>query len=92
MDQNPHNATMMRREITDRVEHIPQIVAEDLAAFIGKLKNILSEGKKQGCFIHADPFTIHFMIIGAFILYKVNQPLREQIVRLQGSVEANLSI
>ena len=87
LDQNPYKATMMLREITDRVEHIPKMVAEDLAAIIDKLKKILSEGEKQGCFSHANPFTIHFMVIGAFILYKANQPLRRQIVRLQGSVK-----
>jgi AcrR family transcriptional regulator len=85
LDQNPYRAIMMLREVTDRVEHIPQIIIEDLAAIITKLGRILSEGEKNGHFIHVNPFTVQFMIIGAFILYKVNQPVREQIVRLLDS-------
>jgi AcrR family transcriptional regulator len=85
LDQNPYRAIMMLREITDRVEHIPQIIIEDLVVIISKLGKILSEGEKHGQFIHVNPFTLQFMIIGAFILYKVNQPVRKKIVRLLGS-------
>ena len=87
LDQNPYRAIMMLREITDRAEDIPRIIIEDLAIIINKLGKILSEGEKRGHFIHVNPFTLQFMIIGAFVLYKVNQPVREQIAGLLGSTK-----
>jgi AcrR family transcriptional regulator len=79
LDQNPHKAIMMLRELADRGELLPDIVGQDLALIIGKLMNILTEGEKQGRFIPVNPISVHLMVIGALILYKVGTPLRNKI-------------
>lgn len=94
LDQNPHKAIMMLREIADRGELLPDIVGQDLAHIIGKLMKILSEGEKQGRFIPVNPISVHLMVIGALVLYKAGAPLRNKIFRLSdpaGIAQASLS-
>ena len=79
MDQNPHKTVMMLREIAAGGMHFPDIVARDLAGIIGKLMEILSEGEKQGRFIPVNPFSVHLMVIGAFVLYRVSAPVRAKL-------------
>ena len=87
MDQNPRKTVMMLREIAAGGEHFPDIVARDLSVIIGKLMEILSEGQRQGRFIPVNPFSLHLMVIGAFVLYRVSQPVRKKIIGLTDSPE-----
>ena len=82
MDENPHKTVMMLREIAAGGQHFPDIVARDLAGIIGKLMEILTEGEQQGHFTAVNPFSVHLMVIGAFILYRVSAPLREKLAGL----------
>jgi len=79
MDQNPHKTVMMLREIAAGGKHFPDVVARDLAVIIGKLMEILSEGEKQKRFIPVNPFSVHLMVIGAFVLHRVSEPVRKKI-------------
>ena len=79
MDQNPNKVFMMLREIAAGGAHLPEIVALDLAAIIGKLGDILTDGEKQGRFIHVNPFSVHLMVIGAFILFRASASVREKV-------------
>ena len=85
MDQNPQKTVMLLREIAAGGEHFPDIVARDLSVIIGKLMAILSEGEKQGCFIPVNPFSVHLMVIGALVLYRVSTPVREKMAGLTDS-------
>jgi len=85
MDQNPHKTVMMLREIAAGGKNFPDILARDLAVIIGKLMEILSEGEKQGRFMPVDPFSVHLMVIGAFVLYRVSAPVRKKMVGLTDS-------
>jgi hypothetical protein len=85
MDQNPHKAVIMLREIAAGGQHFPDIVARDLAVIIGKLMEILAEGEKRGRFIAVNPISVHLMVIGAFVLYKASAPVRNKIFRLSDS-------
>jgi len=82
MDQNPHKTIMMLREIAAGGRHFPEIVALELAGIIGKLMEILTEGEKQGRFIPVNPFSVHLMVIGAFVLYRVSAPVRAKLTGL----------
>lgn len=86
MDSNPHRAAVMLREIVTGGEHIPDIVARDLEAIIGKLSKILSEGEACGDFIHVNPFILHLMVVGAFVLYRTGKPLADKIGMLPDSL------
>jgi AcrR family transcriptional regulator len=82
MDQNPHKTVMLLREIAAGGKNFPDILARDLAVIIGKLMEILSEGDKQGRFIPVNPFSVHLMVIGALVLYRVSAPVREKLAGL----------
>ena len=82
MDHNPNKTVMMLREIAAGGKHFPDIVAQDLAVIVGKLIQILSEGQKQGRFIPVNPFSVHLMVIGAFIMYRASAPIRDKLVGL----------
>jgi AcrR family transcriptional regulator len=82
MDQNPHKTIMMLREIAAGGKNFPDIVAQELAGIIGKLMEILSQGEKQGHFIPVNPFSVHLMVIGAFVLYRVSTPVRAKLAGL----------
>ena len=79
MEQDPHKASMMLREAMDGGKNVPESVGRDLAGIIERLARILAEGEKSGCFINVDPFTVHFLITGAFAFYKISQPIREKV-------------
>ncbi len=87
MDENPHKAVMMLREIAAGGKHFSDVVARDLAVIISKLMEILTEGEKKGRFIPVNPFSVHLMVIGAFALHKASGAVREKIVRLSDSQE-----
>ena len=82
LNQNPHKAVMMLREIAAGGENFPDIVARDLALIVNKLAGILAEGEKEGCFISASPISVHFLVIGALLLYKVGAPVRAKFAQI----------
>ena len=88
MDQNPHKAVMMLREIAGGGENFPDIVAQDLAEIVNKLADILAEGEKKGRFIHVNPISVHFLVIGALIFYKVGTPIRERFTQISESLRS----
>lgn len=88
MDQDPHKAVMMLREIAGGGENFPDIVAQDLAEIVNKLAGILAEGEKKGRFIHVNPISVHFLVIGALIFYKVGTPIRERFTQISESLRS----
>lgn len=82
MDQNPHKAIMMLREAFDGAENVSNSVVQDLAGIIGRLTGILAEGEKQGRFIHVNPVTVHFLVLGALAFYRISTPVREKIFQV----------
>ena len=79
MEHNSHKATMMLREAMDGGKNVPESVSRDLAGIIKKLTQILADGEKEGSFIKVDPFTVHFLIIGALAFYRISRPVREKV-------------
>jgi TetR/AcrR family transcriptional regulator len=88
MDQDPHKAVMMLRELAGGGVNFPDIVAQDLAAIVNKLAGILAEGENQGRFIHVNPISVHFLVIGALIFYKVGTPIREKFTEISESLRS----
>lgn len=81
LNHNPHKVTMMLREALDGGKNIPDTIGQDLAGIITRLKDILTQGEKEGCFARVDPFTIHFLITGALAFYRISEPVRKKIHR-----------
>ncbi len=76
IDGHPHIAPLMLREVASGGQHIPEIVARDMATIIGLLTDILDQGVKNGIFVKMLPLIIHMIIIGSSTVYKSSEPLR----------------
>lgn len=83
MTHAPQKATMMLREAMDGGQNFPDSLGHDLAGIIDRLTGILAEGEKQGSFIHVNPVTIHFLVLGALAFYRISAPVREKIFQAQ---------
>ncbi len=73
---HPHIAPLMLREVASGGQHIPEIVAGDMADMLSLLTNILDQGVRSGIFIKTLPLIIHMMIIGSAAFYKSTEPVR----------------
>jgi len=60
-------------------------------AGVNKLAGILAEGEKQGRFIHVNPISVHFLVIGALIFYKVGTPIREKFTEISESLRSMIT-
>jgi len=85
VDQHPEIASIMMREQASGGKNLPELVAQDIAGFVGIITDILDEGTKQGTFIKTTPFIVHLMIIGAIILYKMSTPIRSKYSALSNT-------
>jgi TetR/AcrR family transcriptional regulator len=76
VEENPQMPPLMMREIAGGGRNLPDIVPQDMGRIIGMLTEIMEEGRKKGVFVPATPFLVHFMVIGALLLYKSSAPIR----------------
>lgn len=74
-DENPQLPRMMMREMASGGQDIPEIFFQDLFSIIRVLSGIIEEGKSQGVFIDTHPLLVHFMVIGATVIYKIFVPI-----------------
>jgi AcrR family transcriptional regulator len=81
LDENPHRAAIMMREVASGGQSFPEAVAQDIANILKMLTDILEEGHKKGVFIKANPFNIHMMVIGALLFYRAAKPIRLKLAR-----------
>lgn len=74
-DDNPQMPRIMMREIASGGANLPDVFFRDLMSIISTLGSIIEEGKRLGVFGEAMPFLVHFMAIGAAVIYKSVAPL-----------------
>lgn len=74
-DENPQMPRIMMRELASGGQNLPGVFFKDLFALFGVLSAILEEGRGQGAFEETLPFMVHFMAIGATVIYKTVIPL-----------------
>jgi TetR/AcrR family transcriptional regulator len=74
-DENPQLPRMMMREMASGGQDIPEVFFQDLFSIIRVLSGIIEEGKDQGVFIDTPPLLVHFMAIGATVIYKIIAPI-----------------
>ncbi len=89
IDGHPHIAPLMLREVASGGQHIPEVVARDMADIVGLLTDILDQGVRSGMFVKTLPLIIHMMIIGSSAFYKSSEPVRTRYSALTNLV--NLS-
>ncbi len=80
-DENPQMPRIMMREIASGGHNLPEIFFKDLLAIVNTLTGIIEEGKAKGLFTETLPLLVHFMAIGAIVIYKSLAP-----VMLEGTV------
>lgn len=74
-DENPQMPRIMMREIASGGQNLPSVFFEDLMSIIRTLGVIIEEGKHLGVFSEAMPLLVHFMAIGATVVYKSVIPM-----------------
>lgn len=74
-DNNPQMPRIMMRELASGGKNLPDVFFQDLFSIFRTLSGIIEEGKTTGAFIDTLPLMIHFMAIGATIIYKTMAPI-----------------
>jgi TetR/AcrR family transcriptional regulator len=74
-DQNPQMPRIMMREIASGGHNLPDVFVKDLLSIITTLTSIMEEGKAKGVFADALPLLVHFMTMGAIVIYKSIAPV-----------------
>jgi TetR/AcrR family transcriptional regulator len=74
-DENPQVPRMMMREMASGGQNLPDIFFQDLFSIFRTLSGIIEEGKSKGVFIDSPPLLVHFMAIGATVIYKTIAPI-----------------
>jgi len=87
VDQHPQIAAIMMREQASGGKNLPELVAQDIAGFVGIITDILDEGARQGIFIKTAPFIVHLMIIGSIVLFKMSSPIRSKYPALSDTLK-----
>ncbi|NPU84936.1 MAG: TetR/AcrR family transcriptional regulator [Syntrophaceae bacterium] len=78
LDENPVIPPIMMRELASGGQTLPQAAVEGVARVVSLVSTILDEGVKKGVFRSVNPFLIHMLVAGAFIVFKVTTPVRER--------------
>jgi TetR/AcrR family transcriptional regulator len=74
-DENPQMPRIMMREIASGGQNLPEVFFKDLLSIITTLTGIIQEGKDKGVFTDTLPLLVHFMTIGAIVIYKSIAPV-----------------
>lgn len=74
-DENPQMPRIMMRELASGGQNLPGVFFRDLFSLFKSLSTIMKEGSELGVFEETLPFMIHFMAVGATIIYKTVVPL-----------------
>ncbi len=70
-DENPQMPRIMMREIASGGKDIPDVFFQDLSTILATLTSIIEEGAAAGRFTPSQPLLVHFMTLGATIIYKI---------------------
>jgi TetR/AcrR family transcriptional regulator len=98
---NPQMPRIMMREIASGGQNLPEVFVKDLLSIITTLTSIIEEGKTKGVFTDTLPLLVHFMTMGAIVIYKslapvlMNAPkipedLKVMVSEITGTVEAEV--
>lgn len=74
-DENPQMPRLMMRELASGGQNLPEVFFQDLFSIFRTLSAILEEGRSKGVFIETFPLMVHFMTIGAAVIYKTIAPV-----------------
>ena len=82
LEKHPHLPPIMMREMAAGGVNLPEIVAQDLAAILGMITELLKEGREQGEFVEVNPLALHLMVVGGFSFFKTSGPTRNKYLQL----------
>lgn len=83
-DEHPQMPRIMMREIASGGHNLPAIFFKDFLSIISTLTGIIEEGRSKGVFVDTVPLLVHFMAIGAIILYKSIAPVMMGVPEIPG--------
>ncbi|WP_456431780.1 TetR/AcrR family transcriptional regulator [Nitratifractor sp.] len=76
------------RELADGAQDLPETCIKNLSIILGRLDEILQEGKSRGIFHTENPFMIQLMIVSTLSNYQTTATLRKRVLeQLDGDTE-----
>jgi AcrR family transcriptional regulator len=84
LEKHPHLPPIMMREMAGGGANLPEVVAEELASIIEMIRDVLTEGHRQGHFAKVEPLILHVMIVGGISFFKTSSPARKKYFELIG--------
>lgn len=87
IERNPAVAPIMLREVALSGENLSETFIKTLLRLMAALVEIFDEGETQGVFEPAPPLIIHFMIVGAILLFRVKESIMIQNASLTKAMQ-----
>jgi len=86
--EDRHFGAIFARELADGAYSLPESCIKSLSLILGRLDEILQQGRKEGVFGEENPFMIQLMIVSTLSNYQTTRELRERVQRrLDGAKE-----
>jgi TetR/AcrR family transcriptional regulator len=82
MENHPSMPFIILREMASKGLQLNKVIANDLLSILSTVGEILDDGVKKGVFIPTDPLTMHLLVIGVMVLFRVTMPMRETFASL----------
>jgi TetR/AcrR family transcriptional regulator len=80
--EQPTLPRIMLRELADGGVHLDNDTLRDLTSLLPLVHRLVRQGRSEGAFDEVDPITLHFVLLGAAMLFTTNAPIRRRIRQL----------
>jgi AcrR family transcriptional regulator len=77
-----HFPAIWLREMAEGGRHLDTSIVQELAAILGTLGRILTEGRRQGLFARVHPLVTQMGIVAPLLLFSASAPVRERFQHL----------
>lgn len=75
----PEHPRLMLGEIASGATHLPGPVFREMAGIFGRIRSVLDEGRREGCFKDVDPLMTHLMVVGGTVFTLVGTRIQQHL-------------
>lgn len=75
----PEHPRLMLGEIASGAAHLPGPVFREMAGIFGRIRSVLDEGRREGCFKEVDPLMTHLMVVGGTVFTLVGTRIQQHL-------------
>lgn len=84
---NPDHPRIVLREFASGATNLPAEVLQRMLGLLAVVRDIISEGTRNGEFRRTEPVLIHLTLIGAILMLSVVKPLRDTVADLGPTID-----